>query len=302
MNPPDPQKPMTKPQLGGLTALFVLCLGLAHGLADGPIIPHDLPAPSIDYSREPIVPLRILALPTLPTPATPSSHVRMFRIQPGFLSETTWLDDPATPTPKELEFDPEPEIFSLSAGNDNPLFDFRTKGDPGGVGYSRVNSQLQLFDTSKTAMSLGLQAVTPTGQAQNGLADNRGTTVVTPGFSLFHELDEGLGLQAFVSKNMPLLNQVGPPVSRDLQYGVAVHSAVTNNSADPLSNVFLSLGAVGQFKPESEVGKTINWDVLPGMHLRLADNWWVSGGVLVPVGQNGSGNSGHWRLTCQWQF
>ena len=293
---------MTKPQLGGLTALCVLAVGLARGLAEGPIILPDLPAPSIDYSREPIIPLRILSLPTLPTPATPSSHVRVFRIQPGFLSETTWLDDPATSTPKELEFDPEPEIFSLSAGNDNPLFDFRTKGDPGGVGYSRVNSQLQLFDTSKTAMSFGLQAVTPTGQAQNGLADNLGTTVVTPGVSLFHELDQGLGVQAFVSKNMPLFTQVGPPVRRDLQYGVAIHSAVTNNPADPLSSVFLSLGAVGQFKPESEVGKTMNWDVMPGMHLRLADNWWVSGGVLVPVGQNGSGNSGHWRLTCQWQF
>ena len=66
---------------------------------------------------------------------------------------------------------------------------------------------------------------------------------------------------------------------------------MTTNTADPLSNLFLSLGAVGQFKPESEGSKTINWDVMPGMHLRLADNWWLSGGVLVPVGPNSSGTT-----------
>jgi hypothetical protein len=300
---------MTLPQLGGLTALCVLALALPHGLAEGPIIPNDLSAPVIDPSRPPIVPLRILALPALPTPSIPSSRVRLFRMQPGFLSDVTWLDDDRTSGgTKPLDFDPEPEFFSLSAGNDNPLFDFRSKGDPGGVGYSRVNSQLQLFDTSKTAMCLGLQAVTPTGLANDGLADNRGTTVVTPGFSLFHELDEGLGVQAFVSKNLPLLNHTGVPMTgsgslqRDMQYGVAIQRSVTNNPADPLSNLYMSLGALGQQHAESDGGRTINWDVMPGMHLRLADNWWLSGGVLLPVGPNRDVTGGHWRLTCQWQF
>ena len=296
-------KPMTQPQLGGLVALCVVALVVAHGLAEGPIIPDDLSGPVIDYSRTPIVPLRILALPSLPTPPTHSSRVRLFRIQPGFLSDVTWLDDDRTaPAPKPLDFDPEPEVFSLSAGNDNPLFDFRSKGDPGGVGYSRVNSQLQLFDTSKTAVCLGLQAVTPAGLASDGLADNRGTTVVTPGCSLFQELDEGFGVQAFVSKHMPLLNQVGAPVRRDMTYGLAIHRSVTTNPADPLSNLFLSLGATGQQRAENDGGKTINWDVMPGMHLHLADNWWVSGGVVLPVGPNRYENGGHWRLTCQWQF
>ena len=31
-------------------------------------------------------------------------------------------------------------------GSDNPFFDFRRPGDPGGVGYYKVHTQLQLFD------------------------------------------------------------------------------------------------------------------------------------------------------------
>ena len=290
-------------QLGGRIVLCLLALGLSRCLAEGPILPDILPTPPLDFEKEPIVPLRILALPALPTPTTPASRVRLFRIQPGFLSETTWLDDDRTTgTPKPLEYDPEPEFFSLSYGNDNPLFDFRGKGDPGGVGYSRINSQLQLFDTSKTAMSLGVQAVTPTGLANSGLADNRGTTVVTPGCSLFHELDEGLGVQAFVSKHMPLLNQATAPVRRDFRYGVAVHRCVTTNPIDPLSNVFLSVGATGQQRTDADGDKKINWDVMPGMHLRLADQWWLSSGYVLPVGPTRYENGGRWRLTCQWQF
>ena len=127
---------------------------------------------------------------------------------------------------------------------------------------------------------------------------------MTPGFSLFHQLDEGLGVQAFISKNMPLLSHTVAPVSiqRDTQVGVAIHRSVTNNAADPLSNLFLSVGALGQQRMDSDGGRTINWDVMPGMHLRLADNWWVSGGVLLPVGPNRYESGGHWRVTCQWQF
>lgn len=293
----------TPQRFGGLFVLCVLALSPSRGMAQGPILPDDLSTPIFDYSRAPIVPLRILAMPAIPTPVIPASRVRLFRMQPGFLSDVTWLDDDRTSgTTKALDADPDPDYFSLSFGNDNPLFDFRSKGDPGGIGYSRVNSQIQLFDTAKTAMSLGLQAVTPAGLANNGLADNRGTTVVTPGLSLFHELDEGLGFQAYISKHMPLLNQMGTPIRRDLTYGVAIHRSVTNNPVDPLSNVFLSVGALGQHRTETDGGKTINWDVMPGMHLRLADNWWLSGGVLLPVGPNRYENGGHWRLTCQWQF
>ena len=290
-------------RFGGLAILCLLTLSLSRGMAEGPVFPVDLTTPPFDFSREPIVPLRILALPVIPTPTTPASRVRLFRMQPGFLSDLTWLDDErTTDTTKALDPDPDPEFFSLSYGNDNPLFDFRQKNDPGGVGYSRVNSQVQLFDTSKTAMSLGLQAVTPTGLANNGLADNRGTTVVTPGFSLFHELDEGLGIQAYISKNMPLLNQVGPPIQRDLTYGVAIHRSITNNPVDPLSNLFVSLGALGQQRTDADGDRTFNWDVMPGLHLRLADNWWMNSGYLLPVGPNRAENGGRWRLTCQWQF
>ena len=227
--------------------------------ADGPVIPDDLPIRRLDSLADADRPA---AHPGAARPAdarpTPPSRVRIFRIQPGFLSDVPLArrrphpgsQGRSTPTRSRTS-----SAFPL--GNDNPLFDFRTKGDPGGVGYSRVNSQLQLFDTSKTAMSLGLQAVTPAGLASDGLADNRGTTVVTPGFSLFHELDEGLGLQAFVSKNVPLLEPGRPrPSAATCSTAWPCTPAVTNNQADPLSNLYLSVGALGQQRADADGGRT----------------------------------------------
>ena len=76
--------------------------------------------------------------------------------------------------------------MSVAAGNDNPYFDFRQRNDPGGIGYTRVSTQMQLFDTTRTACSVGLQAVTPAGLQCDGVADKMGTTVVSPAVSLFH--------------------------------------------------------------------------------------------------------------------
>ena len=54
-------------------------------------------------------------------------------------------------------------------------------------------------------------AVTPRGLQSEGIADNQGPTVFSPALSLFHELDEGLALQAYVGKNMPTAPSTSPP-------------------------------------------------------------------------------------------
>src|SRR5207302_1631633 len=90
-------------------------------------------------------------LPMIDTPAPtgttfsrPRPHrIRLFRIEPGFLSDPVGLEPD---DPNEVPPDDGPDWLQLAAGNDNPFFDFRRPGDPGGIGYFKVHGQVQLLD------------------------------------------------------------------------------------------------------------------------------------------------------------
>jgi hypothetical protein len=34
----------------------------------------------------------------------------------------------------------------------------------------------------------------------------------------------------------------------------------------------------------------------------MGESWWLSGGVLVPVGPTRYGSMGQWHLACSWQY
>src|SRR5262249_21766212 len=145
--------------LGPLLALAVARAGSAQ-VAVFPITPR----PALE--RTPLVPSDLIASPAPSSPANNSSlpeRIRLFRIQPGFLSDPPGLDQDDRGLPDLKDADDGPDFVTVAIGNDNPFFEFRQPGDPGGVGFTRVNTQLQLFDTTRTACSLGLQAVTPGG-------------------------------------------------------------------------------------------------------------------------------------------
>ncbi|MFO0841839.1 MAG: hypothetical protein U0797_05485 [Gemmataceae bacterium] len=229
-------------------------------------------------------------------------RIRLFRFQPGFLSDVPWLDTdtrpgesaPAEPAGPDLDW------VNVSAGNDNPYFDLRKPGDPGGLGFARVNTQVQLWETERTAFALGVQAVTPLGLQSVGLGDHDGPTVLSPALSLFHVLDEGLALQAFVGKNLPVMNAATRPVRREVQYGLALQQALSTEGSDPLSCLFVSVGALGQGDPS---GRRINsLEVLPGLHWQPAQTWWMSAGYALPVGPARGDPPGQWQLTCSWQY
>lgn len=199
--------------------------------------------------------------------------------------------------------DPGPDWFTLAMGNDNPHFDLRQHGDPGGVGFYRVNTQLQLFETDRTACSFGLQAVAPLGQEFDGLPENLGPTVVTPALSLFHALDAGLAVQAFVGKNVPLANGATRPLRRHIQCGVAVQQALSTEECDPLSSLHLSLGALGQMGPDPDrLGRPPGWEVLPGLHWKPSDAWWLSAGLVLPLGSPRPETGQTWQVTGGLQF
>ena len=79
-------------------------------------------------------------------------------------------------------------------------------------------------------------------------------------------------------------------------------------SIDPLRNFYVSVGALGMYRINEAsssgpaTGPPIVWEVLPGFHWKVADNWWVSGAMSVPVSSTYRDNAGRWQLTCSFQF
>jgi hypothetical protein len=251
--------------------------------------------------------------PNSAPPALVRQRIRIFRFTPGFLSDQVGLQDiddsppglsSSTPSPP-AEAESGPDWIQVAMGTDNPYFDFRQPGDPGGVGFYRVNTQIQFLDTIRTACTFGIQAVSPAGIQYNGVQD--GPTVLSPQLGLFHALDSDTALQGFVGKHM-LVSNSGPaaPIQRNLQYGMAVQRSLAAIGPEPLRNVYLYMGALGQYRPErnESSGAMAVWRMLPGVHWKVTDNWWLSGGLLLPIGpaRADTPTSLPWQLTCSFQF
>ena len=194
-----------------------------------------------------------------------------------------------------------PGWIQFGMGADNPFFDLRRPGDPGGIGYYRLNTQVALLDSATTSCSFGIQAVAPGGIQFAGVPD--GPTVLSPAFSVFHAINDRLVLQGFVSKNVPISNGDGAPLlQRNLQYGLAVQRPLVAAGPEGLRNFFLSVGALGKLNPDRDSFKPLpSYDVLPGLQWHVNDNWWLSSAVLVPVGPVRSA-PGQWQLTCSLRF
>lgn len=295
-------RPVTAGCRLAVLAAALLAGAAVSGRADGPL--SDLPSLGPPATSDaPRLPSLVWAT-SREAAAAPAAtrRIRLFCIQPGFLCDTPGLeDDPAAATP---DSDGDLDWVNFAAGNDRPFLDLRRSGDPGGVGYTRVHTQVQLFDTTRTACTFGLQAVTPAGLQFDGLPDYLGTTVLTPALSFYHALDEGTAIQAFVGKNLPLMNRSAQSVRRELQYGVAVQQPL-GDPRDLFSGVYLSLGALGTMRRESDGAEgrlTPVWEVLPGLHYQMADNWWVSTALVLPVGPVRTETHQHWQVTCSLQF
>lgn len=286
----------------------------SHGFLLGPLVVLTcLPAVSAQVAIVPIAPRPVLERgplvppdvvfspgPTLPSSTPPvAERIRLFRIQPGFLSDPPGLDSDEK-SPLDAKEQDDLDFLNLAIGNDNPFFDFRQPGDPGGVGFTRVNTQVQLFDTNRTACSLGLQAITPGGTQFDGLPDKMGPTVLTPALSVYHALDDAVALQAYVGKHLPISNSSTQIIRRDFQYGMALQRPITTRQDDLFRHLYVSVGALGMYRFDTP--SPVLWEVLPGLHYRLTDNWWISTGISLPLGAARSDVGQHWQLTCSWQF
>jgi hypothetical protein len=302
-----------KASLSLFFASLVLASPWHSASAQPPPVPlSGVPSPTPDLQRDPLLPPDVTYGLGGSAGSPRNNRIRLFRIEPGFLTDPIGVIDddpppsgPGIPNSKDSDAD----WINITLGNDNPYFDFRQRGDPGGLGFYRINTQVQLFDTNRTACSIGFKAFAPAGLESNGLPDNQGNKVIAPALSLYHALDEGTAVQGYVSKNV-LVQQGGPaPLQQNLHYGMALQRSLSTMGPETLRNIYLSVGALGQYRFDNtttNIAATrppLSWDVLPGLHWKVADNCWVSGGVLLPVGPNRAefGN-GNWQFTCQLQF
>jgi hypothetical protein len=260
-----------------------------------PVLPHDLI-------------LGQLLAPSSPSPGSRPYLIRLFRIQPAFPSDPVGLDQDDPDDRVVPRKDDGPNWLQLSMGTDNPYFDVRLPGDPGGVGYYKVHSQVQLFDNQRTGCAVGLQAWTPAGMEMDGVPD--GPTVVSPALSLFHTLDDGTAIQGFVGKHVPLNPRQVGQFGRSVQCGMAVQRPLVQGTPNSPGSLYLFVETLGRYRYEPDTNPlrpdlgnraAAQWDVLPGLHWRLNDNVWISGGLILPV-NSAPIDARLWQLTCSFRF
>ena len=90
---------------------------------------------------------------------------------------------------------------------------------------------------------------------------------------------------------------------RGLDYGLAYHRPLPTLDGEASQNLFWFVEGLGRVRPQDfqSTSRGASWEVLPGLHWRLSDSWWLSGGVVFPVGASRS-DTGLWQFTCSWQF
>jgi hypothetical protein len=268
-------------------ALFI-CAGAVHGQSP----PHEL---------TPLVPRDwLLDSPRSGESATSlrSPRLRLLRVPFGYLHDLDAAepaDGPVEPT--LLPASDEEGAFLMKMGSDNPYFDFRRPGDPGGVGYYKVQTFVPIFGGEYSELSVGLQAVAPAGLEFDGLPD--GHTVLSPTVVWFHDLG-GPAVQAFVGQHVPASGRAAEPLQRGWLYGLVLQQPLTDS---PGGSLHFFVEAFGRQRREllTRPGAVPAWELLPGIHWRLNENCWMSGGVILPLGATRF-DPGLWQLTCRWQY
>jgi len=258
-------------------------------LDNSPILPSgvDLSAPASD---------------TAPAPIARTNRIRLFRIMPGFLTDPVApsQDDPL-PSDAVPEPNSGPDNVQLWMGNDNPYFDFRKPSDPGGVGYFKLHSQVQLLDSASTSCALNLQAMTPAGRDQDGLAD--GPSYLVPALAIFHELNDCTAIQAYVGKQVQVGSGWTNNLNRSIHYGAALVRPLVDDIPLNLGNIYWFVGALGRYRFDADptTYHAPTWELMPGFHWQLGENVWLACGFLVPMKQPDM-DSPLWQLTCSFQF
>jgi hypothetical protein len=190
----------------------------------------------------------------------------------------------------------------ITAGNHNPFYDFRWRGDPGGIGYLKLHTQYQVLQNQRTGLAVGFQAVTPAGRECDGVDD--GPTILSPNVAWFHDLGNGTAIQGFVGKDVRASAFRLERSTTSIQYGLAFQQPLPLTEGVASRNVHLVIQALGRYRTVDDPTaiRPMNLSLLPGIHWRMSDSWWLSSGVNVPIGPSPSRPDNMLQITCSWQF
>jgi hypothetical protein len=89
-----------------------------------------------------------------------------------------------------------------------------------------------------------------------------------------------------------------------MQYGVAVQRPVLETGPESIGSLYVFVEALGRYRydPGVSTGPASTWEMVPGLQWKMADNMWLSGGLLFPVGVPNQSQARLWQLTCSFQF
>jgi hypothetical protein len=242
------------------------------------------------------------------SPANRAARCRLFRMPSAYPETPVNIgpdsdaggSDPNSTLSPEKDSDLTADGRLVAAlGNDNPFLDFRRPGDPGGVGFARFHSQYLLVEGRSLGISVGLQAVRPAGLESDGAAE--GQTVLSPNVAWFYDLGSGTAIHGFVGKNLNARSGWSDDLERDIRYGLALQSPVPYLANNPGRGLHVFVEALGNYKYDTDQGAAPNLEIVPGLHWKLKDSWWMSGAFLLPVNAPRPENR-LWQLTCAWQF
>jgi len=269
-----------------------------------PLSPHTLSFPSSKGEMGPPR-LRLNFTGLLEDDSGPSSRpdrFQLFRMPTGFLSTPVGLDtddDDSSENPTLTSPGTGQDRIQVAVGQDNPFFDFRYRGDPGGYGYYRLHAQYQLVDSNGGGLSLGLRAVTPAGLEADGVAQGR--TILSPALAWYQDLGSNFVIHGYVGKNVHATSNWTDNLERSLHYGVALQQPVVDSS--PIGSLHMFVEALGRQRsnPDLVDRPDTTLEMLPGLHWQVGENWWMQGGVLLPLGSSRLDTS-LWQITCSWRF
>src|SRR5262249_20250125 len=141
-----------------------------------------------------------------------------------------------------------------------------------------------LLESSSSGLTLGCQAITPAGLEADGIAD--GPTIFSPSMAWYQELADGTGLHGFVGTRLRANSRWLDNLDRGIQCGLAIHRPLPFTGTDPGKGLFMFVEALGRYRIASDATAVpgSRLEILPGLHWQLKDNWWLSGGIIMPVG------------------
>jgi hypothetical protein len=226
--------------------------------------------------------------------ATPSrtARLQMFRMPTGFYAIPLSLVPEDDPPPEDPYARPEDDFAGLQVvyGNYVPYLDMPRRGDPGGFGYYKVHSQMQLYDAASTNICLAVRALAPMGLQCGGV---NGPTYFSPALACFHDLGEGTALHAFVGQDLAATARWRDQLHSSIRCGLAVQHPLLLMSNGGDQGLFVFVQALGQYRQDTYRNdlRSTSWEVIPGVQYRINSACWMSMGI-----------SRYQFMSCAWQY